>query len=245
LQVSAGRYHTGIGFYNAEFHHGAVFETAIGRPRIFAFEDEGGILPVHDVGIMALGTVPGTRSSLQYLVELGNGRSYAPPDAEREPRDDNEAKAVNAGMAYRPDRWRGLELGGSFYRDVISGVGSTSVDHRIQAAYVAHRTPSTEILAEWLWLTHRPRGGARYGNDAGYVQLSRAWGALRPYYRYDRAVLDPTTPVIGDAGSYRAQVVGFRLDPMPAIGFKAQYERADQSGVGRVDAVRTQLVFVF
>jgi len=37
LNLSAGRYHTGIGFYNAAFHHGSYFETTIGRPRIFAF----------------------------------------------------------------------------------------------------------------------------------------------------------------------------------------------------------------
>ena len=36
-----GRYHTGIGYYNAAFHHGSYFETPIGRPRVFAFEDEG------------------------------------------------------------------------------------------------------------------------------------------------------------------------------------------------------------
>ena len=47
LNVSAGRYHTGIGFYNAAFH-GSYFETPIGRPTVFKFEDEGGVLPIHE-----------------------------------------------------------------------------------------------------------------------------------------------------------------------------------------------------
>ena len=80
LQLSAGRYHTGIGFYNTAFHHGSYFETPIGRPRVFDFEDEGGVLPVHDVGISARGTVPHTGSALHYLAEIGNGRSWLEED---------------------------------------------------------------------------------------------------------------------------------------------------------------------
>jgi hypothetical protein len=64
LQLTAGRYHTGIGFYNTAFHHGSYFETPIGHPRVFAFEDEGGVLPVHETGITARGTVPKTGSAL-------------------------------------------------------------------------------------------------------------------------------------------------------------------------------------
>src|SRR4051812_33700853 len=74
LNLSAGRYHTGIGFYNAAFHHGSYFETPIGRPRVFAFGDEGGVLPVHEVGLSARGIVPKTGSALHYVAEVGNGR---------------------------------------------------------------------------------------------------------------------------------------------------------------------------
>lgn len=251
LHATAGRYHTGIGFYNTAFHHGAFFETPIGRPRVFAFEDEGGVLPVHEVGLTVRGQVPKAVTGLSYLVEVGNGRAWDHGGAgdggaedEEVARDPNAAKATNIGLSYRSERWRGLELGTSFYRDTVPVPGAASVPQRITAAYVAYRTPAVEILAEWLALSHRAADGNRH-DTAGYAQASKAWGKVRPYYRYDRLAIDPSTPLIGTIGSYRAHTVGVRVDPSEWVGLKAQYERADFPAERGVDALRTQLVFVF
>ena len=243
LQVSAGRYHTGIGFYNTAFHHGAWFETAIGRPRVFLFEDDGGVLPVHDVGITTRGAIPGTRSSLYYLFEVGNGRSIG--GVEDEPRDTNDAKAVNGGIAFRPDRWRGLELGASLRHDVTPQPAVPPVDERIGALYAVYRTPSTEVLAEWVSMAMRPRGGPQSEDGGGYVQVSHAWGMVRPYYRFDRLDVDATTPVIGHGEAFTGHLLGLRIDPTTSVGFKAQYERFDAPGHPHGDAFHTQLVFVF
>lgn len=243
IQVSAGRYHTGIGFYNTAFHHGAWFETAIGRPRMFLFEDDGGVLPVHDVGVTARGAIPGTRSNLYYLFEVGNGRSAVDDDVEDEPRDNNDAKSVNGAIAFRPDRWRGLELGVSLRRDVTPQPGLPAIDERIAALYAVYRTPSTELLAEWVTMAMRPHGGARSEDGGGYLQVSRAWSMVRPYYRFDRLDIDATTPVPGE--TFTGHVLGVRIDPTTSVGFKAQYERTDTPGHPHGDALRTQLVFVF
>src|SRR3954453_13808897 len=93
LNISAGRYHTGIGYYNSAFHHGSYFEVPIGRPRIFTFEDEGGGLSFHGLGLRARGRVPKTGSALRYVVEVGNGRRWTELDAE-EGRDQNQAKST-------------------------------------------------------------------------------------------------------------------------------------------------------
>lgn len=246
LSVSAGRYHTGIGFYNTAFHHGSFFETPIGRPRVFDFEDEGGVLPVHEVGVTVRGLVPGTKSSLHYLVEIGNGRRWdeddgAGPAADH---DTNSEKSTNVALAYRPDRWRGLEAGTSFYRDTITDASRQDVAHRIFAAYATYRTPSVEVLAEWLVLHYRS-GDLGHRNDGGYVQASKAWGKWRPYYRYDRLSVDAATPVIGGTESSSAHVAGLRVDPTEWVGLKAQYERARRGTHRGVDAVGAQLVFVF
>jgi hypothetical protein len=248
LQASAGRYHTGIGFYNTAFHHGAFFETPIGRPRVFAFEDEGGVLPVHDVGATVRGQIPKMPTGLQYLVEVGNGRTSddaASPGAHEDTgRDRNAAKATNLGLSYRPLRWRGLEIGGSWYRDTIPIELSPSIGLRIGAAYVAYRTPDVEVLAEWLALSHRTPDGRQH-DTAGYAQASKAWGKVRPYYRFDRLAIDPRTPLIGSVGSFTGHTLGVRVDPSEWVGLKAQYERSDVRSERGVDAVRTQLVFVF
>ena len=82
FSIGAGRYHTAIGYYNATYHHGNWFQTAIGRPFIFRFEDDGGILPVHGVGITVQGQIPSGRAGLKYVAEIGNGRRSRTPSDE-------------------------------------------------------------------------------------------------------------------------------------------------------------------
>lgn len=246
LQLSAGRYHTGIGFYNAAFHHGAYFDTVIGRPRVYAFEDEGGVLPVHDVGLTARGAVAGTRSALHYVAEVGNGRSWTESGShEIGGRDENGAKATNIGVALHPPRWTGLEIGGSWYRDRVPRPDTEPCTQRIGTVYFVYRNASNEILAEWLRITHKTHDGLSYNNPAGYVQISKAWGMFRPYYRYDRLSINRDTPLIGEAGSYTDHIVGLRLDPVEKLGLKVQYERVSQREQRGIDGIRTQLVFYF
>jgi hypothetical protein len=244
LNLSAGRYHTGIGYYNAAFHHGSYFEIPIGRPRIFAFEDEGGVLPVHEVGVSVRGKVPRTGSALQYVAEVGNGRRWTDLTGDEE-RDQNDAKSTNVGLSLRPERWKGAELGGSFYRDEIPASPAPPVANKIAAAYAVYRTPSTEVMAEWLQLSYRQAAGPRYDNRGGYVQASRAFGKLRPYYRYDRLGIEPQTPLIGTFGSSEAHLLGIRLDPADWVGVKAQYERRRENHADPFNGIHVQLVFVF
>jgi len=70
-------------------------------------------------------------------------------------------------------------------------------------------------------------------------------GKLRPYYRYDQQTIDPQTPFIGDAGSYKTHAVGLRVDPSELVGVKVQYERSDEPEQRGVNTLRAQLVFVF
>jgi len=246
LNLSAGRYHTGIGYYNAAFHHGSYFETTIGRPRIYAFEDEGGVLPIHEVGLSARGIVPKTGAALRYVAEVGNGRRWTNPD-DSEGLDQNQSKSTNLGLSLRPERWRGAEVGGSFYRDDTPAAPSVVVKNQIIAAYGVYRTPAVEVMAEWLRLSFRPEHatGVRYDNHGGYVQASRAFGTVRPYYRYDRLDIDPGSPFIGTFASSATHVLGVRLDPAPWVGLKAQYERRHLSDRGDANAAHVQLVFVF
>lgn len=244
LNISGGRYHTGIGYYNAAFHHGSYFENPIGRPRIFTFEDEGGVLPVHEIGVSVRGQVPKTGSALRYVFEVGNGRSWTDLDSE-DARDQNDAKSTNVGLALRPERWRGFEAGGSFYRDEIPPPSGPPIAHRIAAAYAVYRTPVTEVMGEWLQLSHRPRGQQTFTNHGGYVQASRAFGKVRPYYRFDLLEIDSATPLIGTFESSRAHLAGLRVDPAEWVGLKAQYERRREAQREWFNAVHVQLVFVF
>ena len=56
FSLTAGRMHTPLGYWNETFHHGTWFQTTAARPLLYEFEDDGGILPVHMVGLQAAAT---------------------------------------------------------------------------------------------------------------------------------------------------------------------------------------------
>ncbi len=105
FNLSVGRYHTAIGFYNTAYHHSTWFQTTTGRPLMFEFEDRGGILPIHNVGVSATGRIPSGALGLHYIAEVGNGRSSRSP-LEQEPVqneiDENTHKAFNLALFARP-----------------------------------------------------------------------------------------------------------------------------------------------
>jgi len=122
---------------------------------------------------------------------------------------------------------------------------SQTIAHHIVDAYGVYRTPSVELMAEWLQLTHTPEGGSKYVNHGGYVQASKAFGMLRPYYRYDRLDINPGTPLIGRFEPYEANIFGLRVDPAEWVGLKSQYERVRINNADPANGVTVQLVFVF
>lgn len=70
----AGRFHNPQGYWNTQYHHGMYLQTAISRPGIERFDDEGGVLPSHYIGLQLDGSEDiGSDGSLRY--ELGLGAS--------------------------------------------------------------------------------------------------------------------------------------------------------------------------
>jgi hypothetical protein len=53
FKLSAGRFHSPIGYWNTAYHHGSFLQTTIERPLFLRFEDGGGVLPVHSIGVLA------------------------------------------------------------------------------------------------------------------------------------------------------------------------------------------------
>lgn len=51
--IWAGRFHQPSSAWNTEHHHGQYLQTAITRPNIEHWEDEGGLLPQHIAGVLA------------------------------------------------------------------------------------------------------------------------------------------------------------------------------------------------
>ena len=100
FNVSVGRYHTAIGWYNTAYHHSTWLQTAVGRPFLFEFEDNGGILPIHNVGLSATGQIPSGDFDLRYVAEVGQRPHLA--FAARRTRAERARREQRQGRERRP-----------------------------------------------------------------------------------------------------------------------------------------------
>ncbi len=117
FKISAGKYHTAIGYYTNEFYRARYFQTTTGAPILFTDEDDGGILPVHSIGLTATGAVPSGPVGLHWVAEVSNGMAAMIGDSEPIQNfvDENNGKAYNLALYAKPEGAQGLNIGGSYY----------------------------------------------------------------------------------------------------------------------------------
>ena len=131
-------------------------QTAVDRPFLFAFEDGGGILPIHNVGLSATGRIPSGGLGLHYIAEIGNGRtSRSLLDAPVQNHiDENNGKSFNVGLYARPASLPGLQAGFSLYRDTLHPEGNAKTGQTIYAGHLVYNASGMEFLTEGLLLRH-------------------------------------------------------------------------------------------
>ena len=225
FKLAAGRYHTAIGYYNTAYHHATWFQTATERPFVFEYEDEGGILPIHIVGLEASGEIPSGKLGLNYVAQVGNGRSHDPlAEPVQNYVDDNSRKAVNVALFARPDSVPGLQVGFSTYHDVLSTIASPKIDETIMDASAVMIRPKFEWLNEALMIRHAPTGQHVFETPAFYSQISKRFGMYRPYLRYQYINASSAEPVFPQVGLRTGPSVGIRFDPTASVALKLQYD---------------------
>jgi hypothetical protein len=248
--ASAGRYHAGIGYYNTAYHHGSWFQTAIGRPLVFAIDGDIGIIPIHTLGISATGDIPSGTLGLRYLAELGSGRAGQSSAAgtSQPALTDNNTPSINVGLMMRPDRAEGLQLGATLYRDrlTLQDTSMRAIDEWIGGAHALYKTDAVELLGEWLAMRHQSRGAVEANVSRGYyVQASRGFRTVRPYVRYDYVDVPVANQVFGFLGRRRGPTVGVRYDFDPVAAFKLQTSHLEQTTRPTMNRVDAQVSFMF
>jgi hypothetical protein len=249
FNLSAGRYHTAIGYYNTAFHHSTWLQTTTGRPLLFEFEDQGGILPIHNVGVEAYGRIPSGSWGLHYVAEVGNGRESRSP-IEQEPVQniitESNHKAVNFELFARPRSIPGLQLGFSAYRDLlIPSTQPVSVGETILAAHAIYSTPNFEWLNEALVVRHTPEGGHTFATPGWYSQISKRFGSYRPYIRYQYINASPHEPIFPDIGLFAGPSAGLRYDASESVALKLQYDFTSLRNQQSVQGLQAQVGFTF
>ena len=229
LNIDIGRYHTAVGYYNTAFHHGTWFQTAVGRPTIVNFEDSGGVIPVHNVGVSVHGAIPSGKLGLNYFVEVGNGRQYTTNGNSPVGNvfDDNDYKAINLAFTARPENLPGLQFGAGIYHDTLNPIGVRRTAEDIVHAHLVYKNQDWEFLSEGYALHHNTKGGADTWSPAFFVQLARKMGKWTPYARFtylNANGSDQIYQLIGQSGRHYGPSIGLRYDLSNYVALKAQYD---------------------
>jgi hypothetical protein len=254
LNLSAGRYHTAIGYYNTAYHHSTWLQTTVDRPFLFAFEDEGGILPIHNVGVSANGAIPSGGLGLHYVAELGNGRTSRSPLDEpvQNVQDEDNGKAFNLALYARPGAISGFQAGFSVYRDTLHPAVDYNltpflqkIGQTIYAGHVIYQGSRLEFLNEAVVLRHAVNAGPTYHIPAFYSQVSVPFGKFRPYFRYEYMNVPRNDPMFGDVGLRHGPLAGLRWDFSDFSAFKLEYFRLMFRDMTPINGLRTQVSFTF
>lgn len=230
LTLWAGRFHSPYGYWNTAYHHGAQIQPSILRPRFLEFEDKGGILPAHDVGLWATGRLPIGDSVLHYDAWLAN----APRIGTNGVLDQNVAGATNGHALVGMNL--GLPIGGATVgvhalTGRIGGPvdGQSVADLRILGGYVFYDEDSWEAMAEYFGFQDRNvAAGGLHSSHAAYAHVGRTFGAWTPYVRYELASLDQADnyfALMAQGQSYRRALLGVRYDIDPRSTVKFEFNR--------------------
>jgi hypothetical protein len=249
FSASAGRFHTSIGYYNTAYHHGNWFSTAEGRPIMYLFEDSGGILPVHMVGVSFTGAVPRSdKIGLHWVAEIGNGLSSNSAVAESVQNfySDRNYKATNLAVYIQPQAIPGIQIGGSWYHDGLNPAGLPEVRQNIESAYIVYFNSDWEFLNEAVLLSNHLMGTVRpFRSPMAYTQVARRFGIYKPYFRYqyvNDSLKDPVNLLLGE---YYGPSVGIRIDFAEYAAFKLQYDHLFQSSQLPGNGLNAQVAFTF
>ena len=245
FKLSAGRFHTPIGYWNTAYHHGLWLQTTIRRPEQVAF---GGVfVPVHFVGLQAEGRFPSGPIGLSYRAGVGNGRSEIVSRA-GDAGDANTNRAWIAQLVAQPAHPYGLEVGSSLYRDRLSIIAGPTIGEWILSGHAAWTGESPELLAEIIAVRHEDQAGTDYDSRAYYVQAAyRLPGKARlakPYARFEKMDIAAGEPVF-TIPDLQVLTGGVRLDLFELTAFKAEYRNELVAGAGRVNELLLQTSFTF
>jgi hypothetical protein len=248
FKLSAGRYHTPIGYWNSAFHHGAWLQTTTSRPEMVKFGSK--IVPIHFVGVLLEGNIPATPLGLTYKAGYGNGRHSNIAQA-GDAGDINGDKAWMLQLTSRPKNIYGLDLGLGYYSDEVELGPAPDVEESTFSAYAAWTKESPEVIFEYLHSEHKSLvdSSDSGGVDAWYAQfayrLKGKHDQWKPYVRFEEQEVDPTDPMLGSEGlDQDAGILGVRWDFNPYAALKAEYRNEEFNDGGRENNFRLQISFV-
>jgi len=250
FRLALGRGHTPLGYWNEAYHHGALLQPTVERPEALKFEDDGGILPVHFVGLEISGKARLGGGDLGYVATVANGRG-AVPDVVQGAFDVNGGKAVGAKLDFSLGDEHSWAFGPSVYYDTIPAdvsipEGHAPLDELIVGAHLVYRARRFELFSEYFHVKHETDTTHQdYSNDTAYAVAVLHFGKWSPYLGVDWMDMDAADPFYGPGFTDLTRVLaGVRYDLIGSNALKLEYRRDDRP-FGASNVVVLQSAFTF
>jgi hypothetical protein len=190
--ISAGRTHAELGYWNNAFHHGRWLQLTIARPRVLRFEDDGGMLPIHHVGVTIEHAPARGEQGLDVVLAVGNGHGPTLLGIQTNA-DDNEFKSLlmrvgGVGFAHGTLRFGvnamvdriSAETFGMPPMPVYPLLPNTSMLEMITGVYFALRSERLLVFSETYNVLHQG-GGKSWDTTDGFVVAGMRFDKLIPY----------------------------------------------------------------
>jgi len=184
---AAGRTHAELGYWNNAFHHGRWLQLTINRPHVLRFEDEGGALQVHSVGVSASYGPGRGGSGLEVAVGVANGHGRT-IDLVQTESDNNWAKSVllrigAAGIGHPSLRF-GVNVGIDSIAPEPAAVRpllpDASIFELVTGVYFALRSDGLIAFSETYNVLHRG-GGKTCQLTNGFLLVGYPLGRFTPF----------------------------------------------------------------
>ena len=243
----AGRFHTPYGYWNTGFHHGAQIQTSITRPRFIAFEDHGGILPAHKVGLWVTGKFGTSAGQVLYDAYVANAGSLRDGKLDfNASGHDAAAPASGFKLGLSPSVLPDLVFGLHALNETVHSYDSNKslngkVQFQVAGAYAFYESDDWEVLAEYYSFKNLDVYGNAGTNQssAWFLQVGRTVAErLTAYARYEKADLNSADPYFQRmnngtthfGSSYHQSTVGLRYELTPQAALKLQFEQIVDEG---------------
>lgn len=260
LKIKLGRMHTATSYWNTTYHHGQWLQTSIERPDIIAWEDEGGFLPQHGIGLEFAGRLQTDPMGFDYLLGVYNGRGRTPAEITNVV-DHNAFKALSLMLRFSPTILDGFSFGFSGWYDqipsnptpsaaqladgIVARAGETK--EAIINGHLVYQAHHLSLTGEFFYIFHEDEAtGIRTHNYGGYGEVGYQFSRLKPYVRFDYLNPDGAdtyfAPNTADVLAYH---LGFRWDIVDFAALKLEYALHDQDGRSLVHSGIANVAFHF
>jgi hypothetical protein len=210
----------------------------------------GKFIPVHFVGALVEGATPAGGLNFNYNFGVGNGRGNVITRA-GDAGDNNNSRAYLVNLFVRPNRFFGLQAGGSGYRDRIT-TGGIQYNEWITSAHFVWARENPEIIGEFANARHENLTVTApiANSQAYYVQAAYRLSVLekkwKPYYRYDYIHVPKSDTAFQPIPNLAGNTLGVRYDITNFAALKFEYRNQRRApNQSRINSVFLQTSFAF